>query len=270
MTDTLIEAALRRDRTIFVFGLIIVSVLSWTWVFLGAGMGMTAVEMTKMAGMDAEMIDTGAIMMRPGVWTAGYTALMFSMWWVMMIAMMVPSAAPVLLLFAKVTRKNQTITSILTPTAIFTIAYIFAWGCFSLFATALQWMLDSVGGLSPMLETKNLWLGSVILVAAGLWQLTPLKAACLRHCRTPLGFLISRWRNGNIGAFKMGFEHGLYCLGCCWFLMILLFFGGVMNLFWIGGLAIFVLLEKTMPHGNWLGLSFGGILIVSGAVLPFI
>jgi predicted metal-binding membrane protein len=122
--------------------------------------------------------------------------------------------------------------------------------------------------MSPMLQTTNVWLGAAILVGAGLWQLSPLKTMCLRHCRSPLGFLIGHWRTGRLGALRMGLEHGAYCLGCCWFLMALLFFGGVMNLYWIVGLAVFVLLEKTIPLGHWLGRVAGVGLIGWGAYLP--
>ena len=122
-----------------------------------------------------------------------------------------------------------------------------------------------------MMTTTNYWLGGAILLAAGLWQLTPLKGVCLRHCRSPLSFLAQQWRPGRLGAFRMGLEHGAYCLGCCWFLMGLLFFGGIMNLFWIAGVAGFVLLEKTIPMGHWIGRMAGigagasGVALLAGA-----
>jgi hypothetical protein len=128
----------------------------------------------------------------------------------------------------------------------------------------VQWGLERTKLLSPMLETTNMWLGAGILAAAGLWQLTPIKRVCLQHCRSPLSFLLGRWRPGRRGAFRMGLEHGAYCLGCCWFLMALLFFGGVMNLYWIAGLAVFVLLEKTLPLGHWVG-RLAGVLLILGA-----
>ena len=120
-------------------------------------------------------------------------------------------------------------------------------------AAGLQWGLERLDLLGPMMTTTSYWLGGAILIAAGLWQLTPVKGVCLRHCRSPMSFIAQGWRPGRLGAFRMGLEHGAYCLGCCWFLMGLLFFGGVMNLFWIAGLAAFVLLEKTIPMGHWLG-----------------
>ena len=254
----LLEAVLRWDRVVLVAGLVAVLALAWGWLLAGAGMVMSAGEMTAMAGMDGWL-------MQPAVWTPAYAVLIFAMWWVMMVAMMLPSAAPMLLLFARVNRKDKAAGAPLVPTALFATGYLLAWGGFGAVATALQWGLESARLLSPMLVTTNHWLGAGILVTAGLWQLTPLKAMCLRHCRTPLGFLIGNWRAGRLGALRMGLEHGAFCLGCCWFLMALLFFGGVMNLYWIAGLAVFVLLEKTIPHGHWLG-SMAGIGLVAWGI----
>jgi predicted metal-binding membrane protein len=254
------EAVLRRDRVVLVVGLVAVIGLAWGWLLSGAGMEMSPVEMTGMAGMDGWL-------MQPAVWTPAYAALIFAMWWVMMAAMMLPGAAPALLLFARVNRKDKSAGAPLLPTALFALGYLLVWGGFGAAATALQWSLESARLLSPMLQTTNRWLGAGILIAAGLWQLTPLKAVCLRHCRTPLGFLIGSWRAGRLGALRMGLEHGAYCLGCCWFLMALLFFGGIMNLYWIAGLALYVLLEKTIAHGHWLGRIAGIALVAWGIVL---
>ena len=177
------------------------------------------------------------------------------------------SAAPVLLLFVKINRKNKAAAAPLIPTGLFAMGYLVTWGAFSVMAVALQWQLERARLLSPMLETTNLWLGAGILLAAGLWQLTPMKAACLDHCRTPLGFLTGNWHAGHLGAFRMGVEHGGWCLGCCWFLMALLFFGGVMNLYWIVGLAVFVLMEKIFPFGHWFGRTVGIVLVGWGVLL---
>jgi len=171
----------------------------------------------------------------------------------MMLAMMLPGAAPMLLLFARVNRSHKAQDRPYVPTGIFAAGYLAAWGRFSLLAAALQSGLEQLDLVVPMMTTTNYWLGGAILLAAGLWQLTPLKGVCLRHCRSPLALLAQQWRPGQLGAFRMGLEHGAYCLGCCWFLMGLLFFGGIMNLFWIAGLALFVLLEKTIPMGHWFG-----------------
>jgi predicted metal-binding membrane protein len=255
-----LEAVLRRDRMVLVAGLVVVLGMAWGWLVTGAGMEMSAVEMTAMAGMNGWL-------MRPAVWTPAYAVLIFAMWWVMMVAMMLPSAAPMLLLFARVNRKDKEAGAPLVPIVLFAAGYLLVWGGFSAIATALQWGLESARLLSPMLVTTNKWLGAGILIAAGLSQFTPLKAICLRHCRTPLGFLLGSWRPGRLGALRMGLEHGAFCLGCCWFLMALLFFGGVMNLYWIAGLAVFVLLEKTIPLGHWLGRVAGVVLVAWGSAL---
>jgi predicted metal-binding membrane protein len=164
-------------------------------------------------------------------------------------------------------RKDKKAGAPLVPIVLFAAGYLLVWGGFCAIATALQWGLESARLLSPMLVTTNKWLGAGILIAAGLSQFTPLKAICLRHCRTPLGFLLGSWRPGRLGALRMGLEHGAFCLGCCWFLMALLFFGGVMNLYWIAGLAVFVLLEKTIPLGHWLGRVAGVVLVAWGGAL---
>jgi predicted metal-binding membrane protein len=181
--------------------------------------------------------------------------------------MMLPSATPILLLFARVNRKEKSGGRPYVPTAAFAAGYLAAWGGFSALAAGLQWELERLGLLSSMMVPTNVWLGGAILIAAGAWQLTPIKNVCLRHCRSPLSFLANRWRAGRLGAFRMGLKHGVYCLGCCWFLMGLLFFGGVMNLYWIFGLAMFVLIEKTVPMGRWLARAAGVGLVGWGVML---
>jgi predicted metal-binding membrane protein len=268
-TDTtVLEAVLRRDRVLVVAGLVAVIAMAWIWILLGAGTGMSAMDMAFGSGMSGM---TG--MMVPAAWTLGYAGLMFVMWWLMMAAMMLPSAAPILLLFARVNRNQKAGGRPFVPAGIFAAGYLVAWGGFSILATALQWELEQLGLLSPMMVTTSYWLGGGMLLSAGVWQLTPLKAICLRHCRSPMGFLVGSWRPGRLGAFRMGLEHGSYCLGCCWFLMGLLFFGGVMNLYWIAGLAGFVLLEKTTPMGSWIGRVAGvgfaawGVLLLATTTL---
>jgi predicted metal-binding membrane protein len=145
------------------------------------------------------------------------------------------------------------------------MGYLATWAAFSLVATLAQWALERKGLLAPSLVSTSVWLSAGILVAAGIYQLTPLKRACLRHCRSPLAFISTHWRQGARGALRMGVVHGVFCVGCCWFLMALLFFGGVMNLYWIAGLALFVLFEKTVPAGHWLEYATGVILLVWGA-----
>jgi predicted metal-binding membrane protein len=258
---TALERVLRRDRVILVAALAMVVAIAWVWVVVGAGTGMSTIGMTRRSGMPQGT----SMIMEPAVWNLGYAGLMFAMWWVMMVAMMLPSATPMLLLFARVNRQQRARERPYVPTGVFAAGYLLAWGGFSVLATALQWALEQAGLLSPMMVTTSYWLGGGILLAAGLWQLTPIKGVCLRHCRSPLGFLMQGWRPGRVGALRMGLEHGTFCLGCCWFLMGLLFFGGIMNLFWIAGLAGFVLLEKTIPLGPWFGRA-AGLAATAGGV----
>ncbi len=260
--DTVLEAVLRRDRLAVCAALIAVIAIAWLWILLGAGTGMSAMEMIPGSSGDGM-----AGMMAPAVWSLGYAGVMFTMWWVMMAAMMLPSAAPILLLFARVNRQQRSAGRPFIPTGIFATGYLVAWGGFSVLATGLQWALERLGLLSPMLATTSYWLGGAILIAAGVWQLTPIKGICLRHCRSPMGFLVQSWRPGHGGAFRMGLGHGSFCLGCCWFLMGLLFFGGIMNLFWIIGLAAFVLFEKTVPMGSWIGRIVGVGAVAWGVLL---
>jgi len=268
--DATLEAVVRRDRLVVVTALSAVIALSWAYLLAGAGMGMSAFEMTRMSqlGMAGGMSEggvAGMAMMTPAVWTPGYAVLMFFMWWVMMVAMMLPSAAPMILLFATVNRKQRETGHPYVATSIFAVGYLAAWAGFSLVAVFLQWGFERTGILSPMFVGTNVIFGGVLLLAAGVYQLTPIKHACLRQCRAPLAFLTTRWRRGARGAIGMGLEHGAFCVGCCWFLMGLLFFGGVMNLYWIAGLALFVLLEKIVPAGHWLGYATGVALLVWGA-----
>ena len=171
------------------------------------------------------------------------------------------------LLFTTLNRKQRDAGQPYVATSIFALGYLAAWAGFSLVAVILQWGLELTGMISPVLIGTNAIFGGVLLLAAGAYQLTPIKHACLRYCRSPLAFLGTRWRRGAGGALRMGLEHGAYCVGCCWFLMGLLFFGGVMNLYWIVGLALFVLFEKMMPAGHWLGYATGVGLSVWGAAL---
>jgi predicted metal-binding membrane protein len=289
-TTSPLEAVLKRDRAIVIGGLVGVIVLAWIYILLGAGMGMTAIEMTAISDSSGDMqavdgengdgtgtaeggtmsatVSMAMAVMQPVAWSAGYAVLMVFMWWIMMVAMMLPSAAPMILLYAAVNRKARERGAPFVPTGVFALGYLAAWGVFSLLAVALQWGLERTALLSSMMVGTSIVLGGLLLIAAGAWQLTPLKHACLKHCRSPLHFLSHHWRKGRWGAFRMGAEHGAFCLGCCWFLMGLLFYGGVMNLYWIVGLAAFVLLEKTAPAGHWIGSAAGvGLIAWGGLVL---
>jgi predicted metal-binding membrane protein len=248
----LLEAAIKRDRLILIGGLALVMALAWAWLIFGAGLPMTEETEPSMPAMLG--------MVAPATWSLSYAVLMAFMWWAMMVAMMLPSAAPVLLLFARINRKEKDSGRPYVPTGSFASGYLVVWAGFSVLATGLQWGLEQLGLLTSMRAT-SVWLGSAILIGAGLWQWTPIKSICLRHCRSPLGFLSHGWRPGRLGAFRMGLDHGVYCLGCCWFLMGLLFFGGIMNLYWIIGLAAFVLLEKMAPISNRIGRLAGLALV---------
>ena len=176
--------------------------------------------------------------MMTAVWDLRHLALLLAMWAVMMVAMMLPSASPMLLLYGSVARRSATGSSAASR-QIYALAagYLVVWGVFSLGATALQRLLAGLLLISPMMEVTNPVVSAALLLTAGVYQLTPIKLACLRSCQSPLGFLMSRWRNGLTGAFRMGLEHGALCVGCCWALMLLLFAGGVMNLAVIAALT---------------------------------
>ena len=248
-------------------GIVVLS--SWTYLLSGAGTGMSESEMSSLdsaLGSARPMGEPMSVMATPARWDLEYAGMMVGMWWLMMIAMMVPSAAPMILLYAGIARRQREEGSdVLLPTGIFAWGYLAVWGVFSVIATALQWGFEAAGILSPVIMTPtSLLFAAAILVAAGFYQLSPAKRACLSHCRGPIQFLMSHWRPGRWGAVRMGVVHGLYCLGCCWALMALLFVGGVMNLYWIGGLAILILLEKTIPAGDTLRKVTGALLMLWG------
>ena len=195
-------------------------------------------------------------------WSVGNILAVFMMWSAMMMAMMLPAAAPMVLTFISLCRQKH-----LSGHAwIFVIAYLVIWSIFSAGATTLHWGLQSTGLITPMMASSSIWLTGLLLMVAGIVQFTPLKGVCLRHCRTPMGFLLTDWRDGAAGAWHMGFKHGLFCLGCCWALMSLLFVAGVMNLAWVAALTAAVVIEKLHPAGVNIGKYLGAILIVTGIV----
>jgi predicted metal-binding membrane protein len=261
-----LERVLRHDRAILVVAIAVIATLAWTYLLFGASTSMSPFTMSTWR------FPLPAI---PAVttseWTPAYAILMLLMWWTMMIAMMLPSATPLVLLHARVTRQNrfrQDRRLTLGHSGIFLAGYLLVWLGFSGVATALQWRLEAFG----LLDGMTMWSSSTqfsagFLIAAGLYQLTPFKAICLRYCRSPIVYLSSHWREGNLGALRMGLAHGAFCLGCCWLLMSLLFVGGAMNLVWIAGLSIVVLIEKLVPAGQWLGRFFGVLLLIAGISL---
>jgi predicted metal-binding membrane protein len=263
--STAVEALLRRERFVVVAGLVLITALAWWWVAIGGGTGMSVLAMTTWQfppPVHPSMIET---------WTPGYVLVMFFMWWIMMIAMMTPSASPMVLLYARAYGHEQRqgrLAPGIVPTFAFVLGYLLAWGVFSAIATGLQWSLERAGLIHQMLMWSiNPLFSAAILIVAGLYQLTPLKRACLKHCRSPAQFLSQNFRPGVAGAAHLGWKHGLYCLGCCWFLMALLFVGGIMNLIWIAGLAVFVLIEKVAPKGELVARIAGVAMVVIGLLV---
>lgn len=246
-----LETVLARDRAIVLGGLIVIAALSWAYmVYLAWRMPDMAPQMAAVQSQ---------------AWTLVDLALLFVMWAVMMVAMMIPSAAPTVLAYAAVRRRRHEAEGFLTPTGFFVMGYVVVWTGFSVLATLAQWGLHEAAILSPTMVSASSLFGGLLLVAAGIFQWTPLKHACLKHCRSPLGFLLANWQAGHAGAFQMGLKHGSYCAGCCWALMTLLFVAGVMNLLWVAAIAAFVLVEKLAPAGPWIG-RVGGVLFVGWGV----
>jgi predicted metal-binding membrane protein len=192
--------------------------------------------------------------------------LVFMMWTVMMVAMMLPSASPMIAMYARIAgdRKDSSHLAVW----FFASAYLVVWTLFSVAATIAQWALQRATLLRGDLTAPPL-IGAAILVIAGVFQLTPLKDACLSNCRSPLGFFMTEWRGGNGGAFRMGLKHGAFCVGCCWALMALLFVMGVMNLAWVAALTAFVLIEKATPYGRFVARSSGIAMVVVGGFLAY-
>lgn len=260
-----VEHLARNDRLIVLGAICLIVLLAGLYTIYGAGMQMTALDMTRMARPIGQPMAMGGA--QP--WTPAYALLIFLMWWIMMIAMMVPSAAPMLLLFTAVKKAGADTRQAHRDNFLFLCGYLLAWCLFSALATALQWELELVGlSNGPMMTVSSRALAGGMLIAAGLYQVTPLKQACLSHCRSPANFLTRHKRSGALGALTMGLHHGAYCLGCCWALMILLFVGGVMNLYWIVGLALIVLTEKLLPHARAFAAITGSLMTgVGGYVL---
>ena len=195
-------------------------------------------------------------------WTAANLLAIWMMWAIMMAAMMLPSALPMILTFTDLSLRSA------EPARgrSFVAAYLAVWFAFSVAATAAQWALQAMGWVNPMIVSTSAGLTTLLLLIAGVYQFSPLKRACLSRCRTPVGFLLGEWRPGTRGAFTMGLRHGLFCVGCCWALMALLFVGGVMNLAWIAALSIAVAIEKLAPHGERIAAALGLGLIAAGVI----
>jgi predicted metal-binding membrane protein len=270
MTDAALELVLRRDRAVVLAALGVLAALAWTYVLWLAAMDGRHTAMTDMSGTGMSGMDM-AKMAGPGLraWSAPEFAFMFVMWAVMMVGMMLPSAAPMVLIYAGVARQAQARHRPFAATAWFAGGYLLAWTLFALLATLVQWSLEHALLLTPMMASASTALGGAILVAVGLYQWTPLKGACLSQCQSPLIFIQRHggFRREPWAALGLGAKHGLYCIGCCWALMALLFVGGVMNVLWIAGIAILVLVEKITPAGRWVARITGAALVGSGAWL---
>ncbi|MGI9374162.1 MAG: DUF2182 domain-containing protein [Hyphomicrobiales bacterium] len=244
-----------RDRILVVVALIVLASLAWAYtVYLG-------LKMPAMAPGNSMSMP----MMK--AWSAPDFIFMFVMWAVMMFAMMLPSVTPTVMIFENVRAKREQSGRSFVPTGCFVAGYLLAWVGFSLVATALNWWLHTEGSLTSMMGRLAPATGGILLIFAGLFQWTRLKDACLEHCRSPMGFLMTHWHEGALGALRMGLHHGAYCLGCCWMLMVLLFVLGVMNLPWVAILTIIVLAEKIVPHGRHLSRALGLGLIAWGTWL---
>ena len=253
-TATRLETILKRDRLIVIIALAGITALAWGYMVHEAR-GMAGGACCNMVAPDTNR------------WSTRTLPPLFLMWAEMMVAMMIPSVTPIILTFAAVNRKRRDQEQPFVPAGFFLAGYLAAWTAFSAAAAVAQWFLHARMLMSPMMAGNSPLLGGALLIAAGIFQWTPLKHACLVQCRSPLGFLMTDWREGKYGALIMGLKHGTYCTGCCWILMLLLFVGGVMNLAWIAALAAFVLLEKILPAGSWFGKIAGIILVAWGSII---
>ncbi len=227
-----------QDKRIVLSGLVLVTAIGWLYMFYMAWV------MNNMHLIDMWMPPQSGTR----VWTTWDLFMLFFMWLTMMLAMMTPTATPMVMMFATVNRQKKLKRQPYTSTFIFLAGYLVAWALFSMLASAIQWPLHERGLLNPMMNSNSYLLSGTILILAGIYQWTPMKDACLYQCRTPLGFLMAAWKDGRFGAFRMGLHHGLFCVGCCWALMAVLFAVGVMNMLWVMLITVFVLLEKILPY----------------------
>jgi predicted metal-binding membrane protein len=243
----------QRDRFVLLSALIGISAIAWAYTI--------ALSSDSAHGVHAN------ILAEPRAWTGTDLAVTFGMWTVMMMAMMLPTAAPMVLSLAKISRSKSVATSPVAPATGFLLGYAIAMTAFSLVAAVAQWGFHQAAWTSITGESTNRVFAGAVLLAAGGFQFTRLKDACLRRCRSPLWFLMTQWRPGSVGGLRMGISHGRFCIGCCWALMALMFVGGSMNLLWTAGLALFMLAEKALPAGRAVGRIAGAGLVVWGAGL---
>ncbi len=243
---------LEKNSFIMLLGIIVLSTLVWLYIFYLSSV------------MSSETIEskiTGIVMPQMEKWSSKDVLTTFFMWSVMMIAMMLPSATPMILTFFAINKKHHSLRKKFTPTWIFISGYLLVWIGFSLLATIAQWSLHTLALTLPASKIITPTVSVVILTTAGIYQFTPIKKACLKSCQSPLSFILGNWREGKLGSFIMGLQHGLYCLGCCWVLMGILLVVGVMNLLWVAIIAIFIFIEKVVQFTN-LFSNIGGILLI--------
>lgn len=250
-----IETIIKRDRVVLLTILCCITALAWWRLF----------QMKE--SMASMSIDTNFVKTAMMTSNGANLYMTFIMWAVMMVGMMVPSATPMILVFAQVNRKRSERGAPFVPTGIFFSGYLICWALFSLFAAMAQVFFFDIGLLNPYKQAVTPLMGALLLIAAGMFQLTSFKNSCLQNCRTPLDFLTSEWREGYSGALIMGLRHGLFCIGCCWLLMALLFVAGVMNLLWVALLTFFVLAEKVLPWRNQVVKIGAGGCLASGIAL---
>jgi predicted metal-binding membrane protein len=265
MTDTALETVLRRDRLIVAGALAVIVALAWGYVlWLADDMDMGGMDMTGF-----RMIPAGTGIMAPAdaPWKAIEFAFVLAMWAVMMVGMMAPSAAPMILMYARVGRQGRAGGKPFAATGWFAAGYFLVWTGFALVATTVQWGFERAALLDSQMTSASNVLGAIVLILAGIYQWTPLKDACLAQCQSPLGFLMRHggFRGDVAGCLLLGIRHGGYCVGCCWLLMGLLFVVGVMNVLWIALLALLVLAEKVAPFGRWLARGAGVLCVGAGA-----
>lgn len=260
------------ERLGVVGGLLVVSALSWAYTIqMAQGMGAAGHSVAAVTGHGAhQMTGHGALhsAVTPHLANWGVTEawMTFVMWGIMMAAMMLPTVIPMVLAFATVNRQNGH-SGVLVPVGAFTAGYLGAWALYCVAATALQWWLLRATLLSPVSLASGPVLGGFLLIVAGLFQWTPWKDACMQKCRNPLGFLLTHWQPGHLGALRLGSRYGLYCVGCCWLLMLICFGLGVMNLVWMALLTIFMLVEKITPAGRLISRAAGVGLVMWGGVM---
>jgi predicted metal-binding membrane protein len=260
MDQSRLERLLRRDRAVLLAAIAAIAALAWAHIIWSA-MAAPGGAMDQMAGHDM------GFGLAP--WSAADFLAMLAMWSVMMVGMMTPSAAPMILIYARVGRKAAQGGTPFAPAGWFASGYLLAWAGYALAATILQWLLEQAMLLAPMTASAGPLLGGLLLVAAGLYQWTPLKHACLAQCQSPFQFIQRHggFRGDRGGALGLGLRHGAFCIGCCWALMLLLFVGGVMNLLWIAAIALLVLAEKLLPYGRLISRAAGAAMIAAGAAL---